>query len=152
MSINPKPLQSPRPPIWFGAHAEPALERAVRIGDGWMGAGSSTTNSFKRSIAHVRNYMDEVGRDPATFPVGKRVYIAIDNDKERAAGRLEEWFDGYYHDAARARKVSVFGSEEEVIDGLGRIMEEDPDIIMFNPVFDLIEHAERLAKDIIPKL
>ena len=59
----------------------------------------------------MRNYMDEVGRDPATFPVGKRVYIAIDNDKERAAGRLEEWFDGYYHDAARARKVSVFGSE-----------------------------------------
>ena len=46
----------------------------------------------------------------------------------------------------------MFGSEEEVIDGLGRIMEEDPDIIMFNPVFDLIEHAERLAKDIVPKL
>ena len=46
----------------------------------------------------------------------------------------------------------MFGSEEEVIDGLGRVMEEDPDIIMFNPVFDLIEQAERLAKDIIPKL
>ena len=50
VSINPKPLQSPRPPIWFGAHAEPALERAVRIGDGWMGAGSSTTNAFKSPL------------------------------------------------------------------------------------------------------
>ena len=68
VSINPKPLQSPRPPIWFGAHAEPALERAVRIGDGWMGAGSSTTNAFKRSIAHIRSYMAEVGRDPEHSP------------------------------------------------------------------------------------
>ena len=51
-----------------------------------------------------------------------------------------------------ARKVAVFGSEEEVIDGLGRVMEEDPDMIMFNPVFDLIDHAERIASNIVPKL
>lgn len=152
VSINPKPLQSPRSPIWFGAHAEPALERAVRVGDGWMGAGSSSTNAFKRAIGHIRSYMAEVGKDPSTFPLGKRVYVAIDNDRERAARRLEEWFGGYYHDAARARKVSVFGSEEEVIDGLGRIMEEDPDMLMFNPVFDLVDHAERIASDIVPKL
>lgn len=152
VSINPKPLQSPRPPIWFGARAEPALRRAVRIGDGWMGAGSSSTNAFKRAIGYTRSYMEEVGRDRSTFPLGKRVYVAIDNDRERAARRLEEWFGGYYHDAERARKVSVFGSEEEVIDGFGRIMEEDPDMIMFNPVFDLLEHSQRLASDIVPKL
>lgn len=152
VSINPKPLQAPRPPIWFGAHAEPALERAVRVGDGWMGAGSSSTNAFKRAIAHIRTYMAEFGRDPSQFPLGKRVYVAIDDDRERAARRLEEWFDGYYHDAARARKVAVFGSVEEVLDGLGRIMEEDPDMIMFNPVFNLLDHAERLATDIVPRL
>ena len=117
-----------------------------------MGAGSSSTNAFKRAISHIRSYMAEVSRDPSDFPLGKRVYVAIDNDKERAARRLEEWFDGYYHDAARARKVAVFGSEEEVIDGLGRVMEENPDMIMFNPVFDLMDHAERIASDIVPKL
>lgn len=152
VSINPKPVQSPRPPIWFGAHAEPALERAVRIGDGWMGAGSSSTGSFKRSIKHIRNYMESVGRDPGTFPMGKRIYIAIDNDKARAGRRLDEWFGGYYHNSDLARKVAVYGSEEEVIDGLGRIIEEEPDMIMFNPVFELLEHAERIAKDIVPKL
>jgi len=34
--LNPLPVQQPIP-LWFGGHAEPALRRAARIGDGWMG-------------------------------------------------------------------------------------------------------------------
>jgi probable F420-dependent oxidoreductase len=36
MTMAPPP---PRPiPVWFGARSEPALRRAVRIGDGWHGS------------------------------------------------------------------------------------------------------------------
>ena len=152
VSINPKPLRSPRPPIWFGAHAEPALRRAVRIGDGWMGAGSSSTNAFKRAIGYTRSYMADVGKEPSTFPSENAFTSPSTTIRTERPDVWKSGFGGYYHDAERARKVSVFGSEEEVIDGLGRIMEEDPDMIMFNPVFDLLEHAQRLASDIVPKL
>jgi alkanesulfonate monooxygenase SsuD/methylene tetrahydromethanopterin reductase-like flavin-dependent oxidoreductase (luciferase family) len=29
-SMEPKPVQKPHPPIWFGGHGEAALARAVR--------------------------------------------------------------------------------------------------------------------------
>src|SRR5689334_10683163 len=46
MPMEPKPRQKPYPPLWVGASGRPALERAVRIGDGFFGAGSSPTAAF----------------------------------------------------------------------------------------------------------
>src|SRR3954464_14064455 len=40
--VEPKPLQRPGVPIWFGAGREPALRRAARLADGWIGAGSAS--------------------------------------------------------------------------------------------------------------
>jgi probable F420-dependent oxidoreductase len=36
VSITPRPVQKPHPPIWIGAMSEPALKRAARLGDGWI--------------------------------------------------------------------------------------------------------------------
>lgn len=36
---NPKPVQKPHPPIFFGGESEPALKRVADIGQGWIGAG-----------------------------------------------------------------------------------------------------------------
>src|SRR3954471_4569364 len=38
--VEPKPLQRPGVPIWFGAGREPALRRAARLADGWIGSGA----------------------------------------------------------------------------------------------------------------
>jgi probable F420-dependent oxidoreductase len=35
-TIAPRPVQQPRPPIWFGAWVEPAIKRAARLGDAWF--------------------------------------------------------------------------------------------------------------------
>ncbi|MEQ1890831.1 MAG: LLM class F420-dependent oxidoreductase, partial [Alphaproteobacteria bacterium] len=35
---NPKPVQKPHPPMFFGGESEPALKRVADIGQGWLGA------------------------------------------------------------------------------------------------------------------
>ena len=81
ISITPTPVQQPHPPIWFGARQPPALRRAVKFGDAFMGAGSSTLSDFITQYGQLQQYLDEADRDPATFRISKRVYLAIDNDK-----------------------------------------------------------------------
>ena len=70
-SIDPRPLQNPHPPIWIGAVSPGALKRAVRLGDGWMGAGASATLKFVEEIELIRQYLDEEGRDPDSFAISK---------------------------------------------------------------------------------
>jgi alkanesulfonate monooxygenase SsuD/methylene tetrahydromethanopterin reductase-like flavin-dependent oxidoreductase (luciferase family) len=36
VTITPKPVQDPRPPIWVGANADAAVERASQLGDAWL--------------------------------------------------------------------------------------------------------------------
>jgi len=36
---NPKPIQKPHPPMFFGGESEAALKRVADIGQGWLGAG-----------------------------------------------------------------------------------------------------------------
>ena len=36
VSVVPKPVQAPRPPIWLAGWTEPGVRRAARIGDAWL--------------------------------------------------------------------------------------------------------------------
>jgi probable F420-dependent oxidoreductase len=150
--MEPKPLQKPHPPIWFGAREAPALKRAVRHGNGWMGAGSSSTADFIKQAGLVRQFLDEARRDPATFTISKRVYIAVDPDHDRAERRLREWFGVRYKNADMASRVSVWGNRTECTDKLGEIVQAGAQHLLLNPVFDDMEHLELLAQEVIPHL
>ncbi len=90
LPIQPKPVQRPHPPIWFGANAPKAIARAVRLGDAFLGAGSSTTASFVEVVKTVRAELEKQDKDPAGFTIGKRVYLMVDDDaapRPRTGGR-----------------------------------------------------------------
>ena len=150
-TMEPKPVQKPHPPIWLGARHPSALKRAVRHTDGWMGAGASSTAQFVEGVGHLRMYLEEAGRDPASFAISKRVYVAIDNDERRAEARLKEWFGQRYKNADMASEVSVWGSTSQCTDKLAEIVEGGAEMVMLNPVFDHMETLEALAQEVIPQ-
>lgn len=151
-SLWPKPFQRPHPPIWFGANTAPALKRAVAHGSGFIGAGSASTADFKTNVQALGEALAEAKRDPATFMIGKRVYVAIDKDRAVAARRLREWFGLYYGQADLAERVSVWGSVEECAGGLREIVAAGARLLLLNPVFGLLEQMEILASEVIPRV
>ena len=146
VSIAPQPVQKPHPPLWFGASAEPAVRRALRLGDGWTGAGSAGREAFSENVERVKGWLAEEGRDPASFPISKRVYLAIDDDEERARRRLKEWFAFYYGNAELAERVGVWGAAGRVQEQLAAWSEAGVSEFILNPVFDMEMHLERLAE------
>jgi probable F420-dependent oxidoreductase len=150
--MEPKPLQRPHPPLWFGANHPNAIRRAVELGDAFMGAGSASTSAFAEHVAVLRRHLETARRDPATFPVAKRVYVAIDADRARAGRRLTEWFGAFYRRPELAPEVAVWGSVDEVADGLRAVAAAGAGMLMLNPVFDEEEQLERFADDLAPRL
>ena len=149
--MEPKPRQRPHPPLWFGGHHPNALRRTVDMGDGFMGAGSASTAEFAAEVKVLRGLLAEAGRDAAAFPIGKRVYIAVDNDAGRAAARLAEWFGAFYGRPEMAAEVSVWGDAKTCRDRLADVVDAGARSLLLNPVFDEPEQLERLA-ELAPKI
>jgi probable F420-dependent oxidoreductase len=152
VSMEPKPMQQPRLPIIFGGHHENALRRAVKYADGWMGAGSSSSGSFIRESARLRDMLADAKRNPATFHFAKRVYLAVDSDKTRAERRIREWFGKRYKNADLGPKVSIWGGAAECTEKIQEIVNGGAQQIVFNPLFDEMEHLDICAKEIMPHL
>jgi probable F420-dependent oxidoreductase len=150
---EPKPFQKPYPPLWFGGSGPAALRRAVRLGDGFFGAGSTTTEAFAGQVRLVRETLAEAGRPAGEFPVAKRVYIAVDENAGRARARISEALRGLYEDGVPGiEDVPVAGTVADCVRGLTEVIEAGAELILFTPLFDQAEHMEILAAEIIPRL
>jgi probable F420-dependent oxidoreductase len=150
--VEPKPVQRPRPPLWFGGNVAPAVERAARMADGWIGAGSAATAAFAAAHLGLQDALLAAGRDAGTFEVAKRVYVAVDDDHDRARSRLREWFGLFYRNPDLADRVAVWGSAEACVEGLAEVVRAGAGTLVLNPVFDQQEQAEALAADVMPTL
>jgi probable F420-dependent oxidoreductase len=152
-ALEPKPAQKPHPPLWFGASGEPALRRAARLGDGFFGAGSSPTARFAEQVRIVRAALTELGRDPAGFPIAKRLYIAVDEDTERARKRMNDALERIYgRRVSDIEAAAVAGTVADCVAEVARAAEAGAELIQFSTLFDQAEQAERLAAEVIPRL
>ena len=151
-AITPKPVQKPHPPVWIGGHAPAALRRAVRLGDGWMGAGGSRIEDFFGEIAQVRRYLVEAGRDASGFTLSKRVYVAVDDDPEQARERLAAGFIRQYGSSRMAEGAGVAGTPRQCVDALRAIRDAGLQHLLLHPVADAMQQLEVLTRDVAPEL
>ena len=67
VAFEPKPVQRPIP-IFIGGESLPALRRAGRLGDGWIGM-THTPDSAAAQVAVIRAHREEAGRSDPSFEV-----------------------------------------------------------------------------------
>jgi probable F420-dependent oxidoreductase len=151
-AMEPKPVQKPTPPIWLGGAAKPAVRRAARLGDGFFGAGSSTTAAFAEQVTVLRQALTEQDRDPAAFPVAKRIYIGIDDDAERARTRMAQGLAEVYGPAfgSTLMPVTVTGPADACVRGVQAVADAGADLILLTALFDETAQMERLAAEVVP--
>lgn len=149
-TLNPKPLQKPFP-LWFGGSRKPALARAARWGTGWIGSGASSTPEFASTVASMREALIDAGRNPQTFPLGKRAYVAID----QPAQACRDWFSATYASPVageRAASATIRGSVDDVGQELRRIQDAGAELLIINPVGAELEQFSIVAEQLLPTL
>ncbi|MEU4342853.1 LLM class flavin-dependent oxidoreductase [Nocardia sp. NPDC023852] len=152
-TMEPKPFQKPYPPLWFGGSKPAALRRAGRHGDGFFGAGSTTTAQFAEQVPIVRAALAETERDTTGFRIAKRVYIAVDDNTDRARSRMSDALIAQYGDYGKTLlPVAVCGPPTACIRGLREVAAAGADMILVNPLFDSSAQMERLASEVLPRI
>ncbi len=143
-TMQPKPVQQPLP-IWFGVGHPDAIRRAARFADGWMGSGGSSIAAFKEAVPLLRAALEQVGRDPDSFPGSKRLFMAVDERPERARAELHQWFSEVYHNPAGTDASGIHGTPEQVRERLEEVAAMGANHLLLNPVSRHAEQVEALA-------
>jgi probable F420-dependent oxidoreductase len=151
--MEPKPFTKPYPPLWFGASSEPAVRRAVRLGYGFFGAGSTTTARFAELVPVARKALAEAGRPADGFPIAKRVYIGVDENGGRARERMNAALEHTYGRRVPAiEAATVVGTPADCARQLRLIGAAGAEMILFTALFDPAGQMEQLAAGVMPEL
>jgi alkanesulfonate monooxygenase SsuD/methylene tetrahydromethanopterin reductase-like flavin-dependent oxidoreductase (luciferase family) len=140
-----KPVQKPHPPIWFGGRHPDALRRAATTSDGWMGSGTRHGRFCPRRTI-LKAELEKARRDPATFPISKRVFLSVHERADVARAELNHWFDSVYHDPERADASGIHGTPVQVRARIEELVEMGANHLLLNPVCRYAEQVETLAE------
>lgn len=172
VTIEPKPVQDPHPPVWFGSFGPTVedftplvsrvLERIGRLGDGWVPVTYSTVTKEMISPTKLAKAWSEIetaarnyGRNPDDIEIvfSHHTYVFEDEVAERddCMELVEGWFDATYEEA---KETYLIGTPDEVVERIEQLTAELPrvDRYIFTPM-DVDEHQlNRIADEVVPQL
>jgi probable F420-dependent oxidoreductase len=85
--VRPAPIQRPHPPVLLGGTAAPALRRAGRLAQGWIGSSRQDLTELGASIDTVRDGARDAGRDPEALRIVLRGVVELLDDDPGPARR-----------------------------------------------------------------
>jgi alkanesulfonate monooxygenase SsuD/methylene tetrahydromethanopterin reductase-like flavin-dependent oxidoreductase (luciferase family) len=139
-------------PMYIGGRAEPALRRAGELADGWIMGPFGTVDDFRQAWSMVRDAARAVGKEPDALVAGRLIYIAIDEDRDRAREILRRFLYGYYGSTFDVDRHAVFGPPGEVATRLRAQVDAGMTHLMLGvPTLDLA-HLRRVAEQVAPAL
>ncbi|HVW34396.1 MAG TPA: LLM class flavin-dependent oxidoreductase [Acidimicrobiia bacterium] len=107
--VTPSPLE-----VWLGGHAASAIDRAARLGDGWIAAPWATDEQAAELAAGYLEACEVHGRPPGTVVLRRAVHVGADDaDARRVAGPV---LSGGYR--GMDPSATVVGGPEEVAERL----------------------------------
>jgi probable F420-dependent oxidoreductase len=84
VTLGPRPAQHPRPPIWFAGWVEPAIRRAARLGDAWLGGPSAQLNELVACVRIFREAWHEGIRGTHSPDIALMRYVFVADSLEQA--------------------------------------------------------------------
>ncbi len=145
VSMDPKPVQRPRPPIIYGGISPLGARRAARRCDGFYPLfldPYAEPTRYRSHQAEIRRILDETGRDPATFTMMGAATLQLTADGN-ATGP-----DG--------RRMVCTGSAAQILEDLATFADEGYSLLVLKivcpsgEVSELRDGVARIGEEIVP--
>jgi probable F420-dependent oxidoreductase len=155
VSIDPKPVQRPGPPIWVGGRSDAALKRAGRQGDGWV-SYVVQPDRYAQSLTKIREAAEQAGRGLDGFVAAHLTFITVGRDYESAERAWVRILSRRYAQdfGPLARKYGVIGTPEQCAEQMDRFARAGCHYFVMNPICDPENERaqlEAIASEVIPR-
>ena len=155
VSIDPKPVQQPGPPIWIGGRSDAALARAGRQGDGWV-SYVVQPERYAQSLDKIRAAAADAGRSLEGFAAAHLAFVTVGRDWETAkAAWVQTLSKRYAQDfEPLARKYGIIGTPEQCAEQIDRFRAAGCTYMLMNAIGDPCDERaqlEAIAADVLPR-
>ena len=152
LSVGPKPIQKPHPPIWTGGSAEVSLKRAGTWADGFI-CGSSAIPDFPSTWEKIAGYARAVGRDPNRIRKAGLTFMAIHDDQSKAVRAVEDYVMRYYGRLrADVANTSLVGSPAAVTERIGAFLSKGLDTLIIGVADPDPRQLDLFGEKVLPKI
>ena len=121
VSVTPKPVQQPGPPVWIGGRSDAAMRRTGRLGDGWL-PSAVTPDECAAGIAAVNAYAAEAGREVPDDHFGVSITCAVADSPEEARELAASALPRRREDAA-LEAYAAMGTPEQIVGKLNEYVD-----------------------------
>jgi alkanesulfonate monooxygenase SsuD/methylene tetrahydromethanopterin reductase-like flavin-dependent oxidoreductase (luciferase family) len=163
VTIDPKPVAKPHPPIWIANNAKGdrglivrTLRRAAVHGDGWQTSIRDPADLAWR-IPELKRQVVEAGKDLASYPICLYHNININEDRQAALEESKRFLDRYYAPVTYSREDvahwCALGSPQECVEHLSRLRDLGAtEICLRITSWDQRGQFRRLLEEVLPSL
>jgi probable F420-dependent oxidoreductase len=167
LTIDPKPLQTPHPPIWIGGgtqpservyhqtvrNIDPVLRRIARYADVWVPHSSATPAMVREDWEKVQRFARELGRDPQGIGrvYSNFVWVLRPGERPESAAPYFKTYSGM--DLDYWKTYYLLGEAAEVAERIrARVdaLDAGVDHIVLNPLTWDPGQLELLAGEVLP--
>jgi alkanesulfonate monooxygenase SsuD/methylene tetrahydromethanopterin reductase-like flavin-dependent oxidoreductase (luciferase family) len=99
VTLSIKPVQQPRPPVWFGANADGAVRRAARLGDTWFINPHQRMDTIERQLEIYHRELDALDKPfPDELPLMREIFVSSSREEATRLARpfLEVKYKAYH--------------------------------------------------------
>jgi probable F420-dependent oxidoreductase len=153
ITVGPKPVQSPHPPIWMGGGGtESALKRIARLADGFI-CGSLAIPQFASIWTKLETMANEFGRNAAEIARAGLTFMALDDDKTRAVEACAAYLKRYYGSVrVDIEKTYLVGSPESCADKINEFLQCGLDTLVIGLAVPDLKQFDLFAQRTMPRL
>jgi probable F420-dependent oxidoreductase len=152
LSVGPKPIQKPHPPIWTGGSAEVALKRAGTWADGFI-CGSSAIPDFPSTWEKIAGYARAARRDPNRIRKAGLTFMAIHDDQSKAVRAVEDYVMRYYGRLrADVANTSLVGSPAAIAERMGAFLSRGLDTLIIGVADPDPRQLDLFGEKVLPKI
>ena len=173
VTINPKPVQDPSPPLLVAGFADKAGKRAAHIGDSWLFGNLADKSELERQFEMYHDEVAAAGREDTCFtpPVLREAFVLPDEEEafETVEPYLKRKFESYSGWGLEGTDITndfrsasedrfIIGSPETVVQELQEYAELGVEHVILRVQYPGMEAddarrcIETIADEVIPDL
>ena len=151
VSITPKPVFQPSPPVWTGGRSPAAARRVGRVGDGWL-VSSATPSEVGEGKDIVFDTADQCRREIEEDHIGVLLGYYISDDYEQAATRAHQFVTRHRPDA-HFTEFTALGTTEQVGELIQQYIDAGASKFAVRPLCagdESMEQLEIMGQEVLP--